>query len=220
VTRPIKDKDLDDVLRNVDRHVGNLVRRVWDPAVRKEVTIGEQARRRALDFVPGPGSGWNVGGNVRSTDVPDPTQRAAMRHHHQSENWPEELGEAMRALDAAAAKAIGIVSAIVSHAAAEFDEDGIRQKKVGAGHCLACDYLAAGTAEDRLRGGLCDADRKRWQRAQDAWGNDRVPWLRAMRIANGLDPLTAEQQSVRDSLAEQLRRSDSKRPRRPQAAAQ
>lgn len=48
------------------------------------------------------------------------------------------------------------------------------------GECLACDRYVAGTASDRLRAGLCDADRKHWERHRGEHA-DRQAWLISRR---------------------------------------
>lgn len=55
----------------------------------------------------------------------------------------------------------------------------VKGRVSAAAICLACDKPVGGTEHDRLRGGLCDACRKAFNRARDIQPNlDRVLWIR------------------------------------------
>jgi len=55
----------------------------------------------------------------------------------------------------------------------------VKGRVSAAAICMACDKPVGGTEHDRLRGGLCDACRKAFNRARETQPNlDRVLWIR------------------------------------------
>lgn len=59
----------------------------------------------------------------------------------------------------------------------------VKGRVSAAAICMACDKPVGGTEHDRLRGGLCDACRKAFDRARETQpGLDRVLWIRNRSI--------------------------------------
>lgn len=59
----------------------------------------------------------------------------------------------------------------------------VKGRVSAAAICMACDKPVGGTEHDRLRGGLCDACRKAFNRARESQPNlDRVLWIRTRAI--------------------------------------
>jgi hypothetical protein len=145
------------------RTVPNL-RRVLaglEAAEREIATIrasAERAHANAVAALNGPGSG--LGGSGRSSGISDPTGRQALaedpaaqflaRLAKRADNLPREL----RPL---ADESVGW--ALHNHPSID------RKPTSGAGACLACGRWVHGTADDRLRSGMCEAHYRAWCRA-------------------------------------------------------
>lgn len=75
------------------------------------------------------------------------------RHHELTTAAAEALDRAAAALDTLMSQLDAI------------DRLATIQRTDPSGHCQACGRWVEGTANDRLRAGYCDADRKAWERA-------------------------------------------------------
>jgi hypothetical protein len=210
--KPLTAHELDLILGRLDTIVGQAVEVVPDTNRHgKKITSAERARRRAESYAPGIRSGLHGDPRGPVGEPGRPTEAKALADDDPSAGWQRELAIAARAADAIVGRLAAILTTINAHAAPEYDDStGTRSRRLGAGPCLACGHDATGVDDDRLRGGLCNADRVRWHRVQASFAGDRGAWIRERRIENGLDPLTPEQRAMADDMVEALRN----RPRR------
>lgn len=94
----------------------------------------------------------------------------------------DPAAHAARQLDTtliAAVRNLDTVRSIVATWAADIHPDAqpVLERKVSGGDCAACNRYCTGTANDRLRSGMCNACRMAWQRS----GLERGEWLLGQR---------------------------------------
>lgn len=148
------------------------------------------AARRALEFA---GGGYPTGSDgPGSTDVSRPTEAAVLamstaRTKHDRDVWSPDptdmyaqgLRNKLVAAEQAVLELMRQMQVINSHGGDPDKEAESRLKRpaLGAGNCRRCDCNATGVGDDRLRGGLCDACRKRFERDPARWGHDRTRYI-------------------------------------------
>lgn len=156
---------------------------------------GHDALRHAIDYHAVGFPGGASDGTPRGSDISDPTAGAVLRLNTAKADtdpdvWKSDptagyytgLRTRCANLRNALADVRQQVNAIEARAASDIDDDGKRRRTVlGAGNCKACDVSRSGVGEDRLRGGLCDSCRKRFERDPARWGHDRVRFARDTR---------------------------------------
>lgn len=144
---------------------------------------GPDAERLAHDWASPLRSGGTRGGK---NSISDPTGSSAVD--------PDPTWEYQTTLDSEATHVfdhlVQLVKPVVKlgKAAHSHVPELKRSTPAGAGECPACGRWVSGAASDRLRAGLCDADRKAWDRAGRP---ERAPWIHLRRYT--LDPTYAEQ---------------------------
>ncbi len=141
------------------------------------------ARRLANDFAPDGHKSSTAGDDSpRGTDVSDPTAaqviRLVERGPDPTQGYRSTLRNRVSNMRSAIADLAQTRTAITAHAEDPDAEDGVRRQSLGAGNCRACDRDRSGVEHDRLRGGLCDRDRKRFERDSARWDHDQVRFER------------------------------------------
>jgi hypothetical protein len=173
VTRPLNPKHADRIISDAAQRITMLAMRTQE-----HTALGHSATR-AEAWMPGPRSGLGAEG-PRSSGVSDPTGNAATNTRDPSTRWAIELGLAAHRLADTIAQLEQLCATIDAQADREYDDrTRARKTALGAGACRACGVGCSGIGDDRLRGGLCDADRKRFTRDPGRWGHDQVAFERA-----------------------------------------
>ena len=134
----------------------------------------EHTRRKAEEWRSGPRSQLGATG-PRSSDVSDPTGNART---DEGDRMADDLTKAWRRIRDDLRNLRTITAGIHSHASSDIGKRAPKSA-LGAGPCRACGIDCSGLDGDRLRGGLCDADRKRFTRNPEQWGHDQVAFERA-----------------------------------------
>ena len=124
-------------------------------SIRRDLT---DAHAHAVDALAGPGS--SLGGSGHGSDISDPTGRQALTEDPAA----QFLARLARYADAEPRKLRPLADEVASWRA-RTGIDRERKPTLGAGACLACGRWVHGTAEDRLRSGMCEAHYKAWCRA-------------------------------------------------------
>ncbi len=148
------------------------------------------ARRLANDFAPdGHKSNTGIDDSPRGSDVSRPTEVQALRLVERGPDPTQGYRSTLRNRVANLRNALADLSqtrtAIMARAADPDVEGDRRRPALGAGHCRACDRDCSGVGDDRLRGGLCDACRKRFHRTPEVWEHDQVMFARMVRLDVG-----------------------------------
>lgn len=144
------------------------------PAGDKVVIVGNGALAALLirDEEIAATDGYSSGGSGdgSSSEVSRPTERAALENvddeHRATIDFVHlRVIAAQRNLRGAADAARFLVGAIAdAQRLGEKLQGRQADRHIGSGDCQACDKPCSGALNDRLRGGYCDACRKRWER--------------------------------------------------------
>lgn len=110
--------------------------------------------------------------------VPVTTTEAAALHHNRWADTDQRLAQLLRLIWTTGLQLEQLVADLIAHA------DDVDEIPAGTGSCTACDRFCNPRKDpnDRLRGGLCDACRKHWERTD---GLTYDQWLLARRQLKG-----------------------------------
>jgi hypothetical protein len=153
-----------DELMRLRDHAIDVLRQLDD------TTIRELARRSTLTqghdgYPPSTGSPGGHGGDVsRPTET---TAVATVDGDWRPDRDPQQtaITQIRRSLTAIAREA---TTASRAHQLIQHITDGRRGRETTVAECLCCHHTVTGVADDRIRGGLCNACRTAWARWKDA----------------------------------------------------
>lgn len=128
----------------------------------------EELDRRARFVVAPDGFGSATGSDgVRGSGVSRPVEAAVVARGERV--VPDPVGEQIRNLFGALAEAAGVLgpaSRWLDYLGAYGDRPGVARESSLQGDCLACGRAVAGTPQDRLKTGFCQACYEAWRRFQ------------------------------------------------------
>lgn len=169
MTRPLSTNELEKIMAEALAYLHFCHQRA------QGIRNAEHTRTKAEEWRSGPRSQLGGDGPVSGGDRSDPTGRATS---DQGDRMADAYAKAWRKLRDDLRELRTLSVGIHAHASSDI-VDRAPRSPLGAGLCRACGVNCSGAPGDRLRGGLCDADRKRFTRNPERWGHDQVAFERA-----------------------------------------